>query len=95
MNKSHVHVFQTKLNNTFFESAIYVTTVPLENVTFLYNVAKRFSPSKTKAFLGHQLNLLLIFPGNRSAFLVKCPCAEITQLSSRVISLTSVQRSEL
>jgi len=40
------------------------------------------------------LRLILIFHGNKSVFLVKCPCAEISQQSSKLISYTSFQRAE-
>jgi len=64
-------------------------------VWLTYFVVKSHVTSFTTAFVGHPMRLLLNFRGNKSVFLVKCPCAEITQLSSKVISFTSVQRSEL
>ena len=65
------------------------------SVWLTYFVVKSNVTSLAIAFIGHLLRLLLIFRENKSVFLVKCPCAEITQLSSWLISFTSVQRSEL
>ena len=84
-----------KRNKFISMPSMNLTTPPFVSVWLKYFVVKSHITSLTTAFVGHSLKLLLIFRENKSVFLVKCPCAEITQHSSWLISFTSVQRSEL
>ena len=74
---------------------LFILCVYIGNLFILCRVLRDQILSLTTVFIGHPLKLLLIFNGKKLLFFVKCPCAEITQLSSREISSTSVQRCEL